>query len=1580
MRDVDGALKHSKVMSSRERSAAKDRDRERLKQQAREIREFQVSSGLQERDPQPVVFDVVRRSPNVSIHDNNVERILGKYDNFARCGGSKINMVGVDQQPPTPKPLHDPDALKFPGPQVPGPGSSKSSQRSLPPPQSSPNGTTRPPKPLPSSIKPPHPPSNHAHTKNGEVKGNLKGGPGPGPGDGGGGRKSTLALAKASLPPIKVEGGAGAAVDKTIQQIMSEMTVKHPMSAIVHTPTHHQDHSFFSSMVGLKESKPARNSSHTSDRLGKGLEMSRSKQPKALEGSHVNDELILSEDSEDEEREGGATNTRPLLSTTQFGTPAGHLQSSLGGHTNSVPPLSPISPKTSEESSTSDDTSDDSDVSSDDEQPECSPKPEEGNSNAWKLDNFITQRKTNSPLSQGIAAAGSASGPRPESKPQMEVTPPTLPSKEKRDRRVSKLPSASNPCGRGTRASLELRGRVKPEKTGVYDDSSDEREPHPRRTPCISAELRQTPKHGKDHESRARQSKTKAASCSRLLCSDSDSDSEPGSPRKSGATQSSGSCNSAGKGIPKVSEKIPKTNVSQISREPNKKPPRKKSDSSKKDSHIGAKSENGKSKRERKSMEFVPSDIDTDSDSDSIIDVVNTSPDKLQSRVTPSSQCTPSRTPKGVPSPVKSVQASPHVSTMNVSATYKDNVKRSNGRGLSEAISSESLTSKSEDELHSPSGRGQSSSQKVDVARDKGALVNRAFSTSAKKDKGGRERDPLEKNKKGKNLSEKVSCNNKDTSEKSKRERSRGVSESSCVDNRLEVRPSASPVVNKLCKSPIVSAEPKVPIPQVQYENGVPKLTCTIPLSFIEKVPKSSVNGASYVCKTEVKEEVDKKKVLDNRTKEGKGKRKTCDPNTKASEDASKRKIITSIFGGVKRVDHESDDDKVKKEVKKEKNDSDEEYENNEVKSSSVSVKEEPEEASMGRPSSIRQRNVSASPMSSVSSDTSSSRQYRKKKRDRQTEKSPSSRDRKRPKSNSERQPPEYTSLVAGGSNSCDDCDLRRSRRDGSVESEQCASSRKRGHDSSLESIRSSSRNNNESGEKRNKKPKVSKSKDPGEAAVGSPSIRSASQRTADDSQHAWTQEKEDSWQLKYPQRLQHSQQSSQYPQKGYNGVSEDAGVNPEPEFGEDDAAAAVAAGSGSRSSHQRIYGKDKAEESGTTPSADSNGYASRPASEHESRVGSASYRSSGDQTKTSDSGGTDASSSAAQLDNSAPMVAPLAQRQSASSTTSSAAPATSALATARPPSEQSLLHGHYANSQERLYASYFERRLPEINRDYMGYLNMAKQLKHIADGETDRSMQAMKYLEAALYFILSGKAMETDNDTSASLTMYKDTLNFIKWVSSVFRRENQEGSINTKLAVISLRCQSLLSLKIYKMRRIEHKENQRQLNRYFQNYNKTGGVETAGSNGQQWGGQRATGSPSHLSQTPSPAGSVGSEGSQSSGYTTSTEGTRSKGGIAPPPVGHTPPHPQPPQGAHATVPVVPVPVNIHNLIIKQNQLSSHLASAHDMWIEADHYVFQNGMQDFFIELDRHVSPLTLHSSLYELVCYVQYGLHRLKD
>lgn len=78
-------------------------------------------------------------------------------------------------------------------------------------------------------------------------------------------------------------------------------------------------------------------------------------------------------------------------------------------------------------------------------------------------------------------------------------------------------------------------------------------------------------------------------------------------------------------------------------------------------------------------------------------------------------------------------------------------------------------------------------------------------------------------------------------------------------------------------------------------------------------------------------------------------------------------------------------------------------------------------------------------------------------------------------------------------------------------------------------------------------------------------------------------------------------------------------------------------------------------------------------------------------------------------------------------------------------------------------------------------------------------------------------------------------------------------------------------------------------------------------------GGQ---GTPSPLSPTPSPAGSVGSVGSQSSGYSSG----------APPTLG----------------PFVPVPPQIHRDMQRQNNHFNTLVASFDLWDQADALVFKN--------------------------------------
>ena len=57
-----------------------------------------------------------------------------------------------------------------------------------------------------------------------------------------------------------------------------------------------------------------------------------------------------------------------------------------------------------------------------------------------------------------------------------------------------------------------------------------------------------------------------------------------------------------------------------------------------------------------------------------------------------------------------------------------------------------------------------------------------------------------------------------------------------------------------------------------------------------------------------------------------------------------------------------------------------------------------------------------------------------------------------------------------------------------------------------------------------------------------------------------------------------------------------------------------------------------------------------------------------------------------------------------------------------------------------------------------------AKRLKHNADEETDVTTQCLLYLEGAIYFILTGQAMELSPVSErAAWRMYKDTLSIIK-------------------------------------------------------------------------------------------------------------------------------------------------------------------------------------------------------------------------
>ncbi|KAL3267149.1 hypothetical protein HHI36_011288 [Cryptolaemus montrouzieri] len=286
-----------------------------------------------------------------------------------------------------------------------------------------------------------------------------------------------------------------------------------------------------------------------------------------------------------------------------------------------------------------------------------------------------------------------------------------------------------------------------------------------------------------------------------------------------------------------------------------------------------------------------------------------------------------------------------------------------------------------------------------------------------------------------------------------------------------------------------------------------------------------------------------------------------------------------------------------------------------------------------------------------------------------------------------------------------------------------------------------------------------------------------------------------------------------------------------------------------------------------------------------------------------------------------------------------------------------------------REYHSYFEK--PEEPSEYEEsdqnkHLSEAKRLKHLADAETDTIKQCMLYLEAVLYFLLTGNAMEHESVTEkAAFTMYKDTLALIIYISTKFRQHQNFSPVHTKLAVLSYRCQALLYYKLLKMKKQEAKDIQKLITDYCTKNAATQDQQNQPPLGAQ--PNQGQGTPSPLSPTPSPAGSVGSVGSQSSGYSSGELAARGNHMVA------APSHPQ------NVGPCMWVPLSVYTAMTKQNQTYMYLLSYMDLWETADNLVFNGGYTEFFIELDRLCKPLTLHSSLTDLVTYIRKGIEKLK-
>ncbi|KAI4882956.1 hypothetical protein NFI96_015634 [Prochilodus magdalenae] len=256
-------------------------------------------------------------------------------------------------------------------------------------------------------------------------------------------------------------------------------------------------------------------------------------------------------------------------------------------------------------------------------------------------------------------------------------------------------------------------------------------------------------------------------------------------------------------------------------------------------------------------------------------------------------------------------------------------------------------------------------------------------------------------------------------------------------------------------------------------------------------------------------------------------------------------------------------------------------------------------------------------------------------------------------------------------------------------------------------------------------------------------------------------------------------------------------------------------------------------------------------------------------------------------------------------------------------------------------------------------YLQEAKKLKHNADALMDRFEKAVYYLDAVVSFIECGNALEKSaQEAKSPFPMYAETVELIKYTMKLKSYMAPDAtSADKRLAVLCLRCQSLLYLRLFKLRKESALKYSKTLTEHlkasmnvilwlkfvsfflFQNSLSNTQAPSPGM------GNKAAGMPSPVSPKLSP-GSAGSYSSSSSSQSGSSS--------------------------------VTIPQRIHQMAASYVQVTSNFLYATEVWDQAEQLAKEQ--REFFTELDKVMGPLIFNtSSMTELVRYTRQGLHWLR-
>uniref|UniRef100_A0A8C2PFJ5 AF4/FMR2 C-terminal homology domain-containing protein n=1 Tax=Capra hircus TaxID=9925 RepID=A0A8C2PFJ5_CAPHI len=226
---------------------------------------------------------------------------------------------------------------------------------------------------------------------------------------------------------------------------------------------------------------------------------------------------------------------------------------------------------------------------------------------------------------------------------------------------------------------------------------------------------------------------------------------------------------------------------------------------------------------------------------------------------------------------------------------------------------------------------------------------------------------------------------------------------------------------------------------------------------------------------------------------------------------------------------------------------------------------------------------------------------------------------------------------------------------------------------------------------------------------------------------------------------------------------------------------------------------------------------------------------------------------------------------------------------------------------------------------------------------QSDRFEKAVYYLDAVVSFIECGNALEKNAQESKSpFLMYSETVELIKYTMKLKNYLAPDATAADKrLTVLCLRCQSLLYLRLFKLKKETALKYSKTLTEHLKNSYNNSQAPSPGL------GSKAVGMPSPVSPKLSP----GNSGNYSSGASS----------------------------ASASGSSVTIPQRIHHMAASYVQVTSNFLYATEIWDQAEQ--LSKEQKEFFAELDKVMGPLIFNASIMtDLVRYTRQGLHWLRQ